>query len=78
VLFSEETKMRIKSRFLLPVLLCSLSVSGFAQLQKPQVSPRVVAQITKTGQTAGIPQKTLFIPKADGLFRMSVYLASYG
>jgi hypothetical protein len=66
--------MRITARFiLLALLLCGLSVSSFAQALNHQPSPRVVAQISRTGQTSSIPQRILFTPQADGLFRMSVY-----
>lgn len=66
--------MRITAPFLSLAMLCGLSVSSYSQIQSPQVSPRVVAQISRTGQTANIPQRTLFTPQKDGLFRLSVYV----
>ena len=66
--------MRITTGFLSLAMLYGLSVSSYSQIQNPQVSPRVVAQISRTGQTASIPQRTLFVPEKDGLFRLSVYL----
>jgi hypothetical protein len=65
--------MRITAPFLSLAMLCGLSISSLAQVQTNQPSPRVVAQISRTGQTAGIPQRNLFTPQQDGLFRLSVY-----
>jgi hypothetical protein len=65
--------MCVKSRFLLPILLCGFSVSSLAQLQSPQVSPRVVAQVSQTGLTKSV-SRTLFTPQKDGLFRLSFYV----
>jgi hypothetical protein len=66
--------MRIMMPLLSLALMCGLSANGFSQAQSPQVSPRVVAQFSLTGQTGNIPQKTLFTPQKDGLFRFSVYV----
>lgn len=66
--------MRATSQFLLFVLLCGLAVSGLAQTQNIQPSPRVVAQISLTDQTGSLPRRNLFTPQKDGLFRLSVYL----
>ncbi len=36
-------------------------------------SPKIVAKGRLPGQTAPIPTTTIFIPKTDGLYRLSVY-----
>jgi hypothetical protein len=64
--------------FLSLAVLCALTVSGYSQVQSPQVPPRVVAQVSLADQTASIPSKTLFTPQKDGLFRLSVYLIVTG
>lgn len=66
--------MRIAALFLSLAMPCGLSVSSVAQAQTSQPSPRVVAQISRIGQTASISQRTLFTPQKDGVFRLSVYL----
>jgi hypothetical protein len=38
--------------------------------------PNVVAQVALTGQTQPIPQTTLLTPQTNGLYRVSVYMAS--
>ena len=63
--------MRVTSSLLFFVLLGGLAGASFAQTSKIQPSPHVVA---KTSQTAGVPEKILFTPQNDGLFRVSVYL----
>lgn len=65
--------MKTASRLLCLTVLCGISAVSFAQLQKPPVPPRVVAQISETGLTKTV-LKTLFIPQEDGLFRLSVYV----
>jgi hypothetical protein len=39
-----------------------------------QSSPLIVAKVNLTGQTTVIPSTTLFTPKVNGLFRISVYM----
>src|ERR1700722_6712841 len=63
--------MRVTSSLLFFVLLGGLAGASFAQTSKIQPSPHVVA---KTNQTAGVPEKILYTPQNDGLFRVRIYL----
>jgi hypothetical protein len=38
---------------------------------------QIVAKVHLTGQTAPIPPTTVLVPKKDGLYRVSAYLASF-
>jgi len=58
-------------------LLLALTTLTFGQdtthTSATAVSPRIVARVALTAQTAGIPTTPLYTPAADGLFRISVY-----
>jgi len=43
---------------------------GLAQVK----GPTVIARLSLKNQTVPIPTTTIFIPKADGLYRLSVYM----
>jgi hypothetical protein len=69
----EETMARLLSLLL---LLCGLSGSSSAQIQTHQPSPRVVSQISRVNLTGSQPQRHVFTPQKDGLFRLSIYVVS--
>jgi len=53
----------------LTTLWLGLCGTGFAQTATS--NPQIIARVNLTGQTNPIPATTIFIPAADGLFRIS-------
>jgi hypothetical protein len=60
----------------LVVLAGSSSFGQSATTKNKKNYPQIVAKVHVTGRTAPIPLTTLLVPKKDGLYRVTAYMAS--
>jgi hypothetical protein len=57
-------------------LVVKASASSAVSYVEISKIPKVVAQLSLTGQSAPIPERTLLTPRSNGLYRVSAYLTS--
>ena len=62
--------------FVASILAVNTGGATTKNLVSAPLVPRIVAQVSLTGQTGPIPQTTIFTPTKSGLFRISAVLAS--